>query len=208
MNTPADLAGRRKLTVAWAPPQVASRNLASDVLRRTWLACGREHVAHCLVQKFVNHRCVYSRVQYMERRVSQMANWMAVGVVRLDLRGLWTGSPRTGVEPDLRDGPSASSGQAHYERGGQRLGGFGQDWLPGVAWVRFRGGLLLGPGPIRQAQGRLDAGMTEEEEDGRVGDAATGKGRVERGEELERTGNRRPIGDAAPTRELMRRGGG
>ena len=28
--------------------------------------------------------------------------------------------------------------------------------------------VLLGPGPIRQAQGRLDAGMAEEEEDGRV----------------------------------------
>ena len=74
--------------------------------------------------------------------------------------------------------------------------------------MRFRGGLLLGLGPIRQAQGRLDAGMTEEVEDGRVGDAATGKGRVERAEELVRTGNRRPIGDAAPTRERMRRGGG
>ena len=37
--------------------------------------------------------------------------------------------------------------------GGQRLGGFGQGWLLGVAWVRLWGGLLLGPG-----RGRRDGG--------------------------------------------------
>ena len=41
-----------------------------------------------------------------------------------------------------------------------RLGALGVGGVPGVTWVRMGGWLLLGSGPIRQAQGRLDAGVT------------------------------------------------
>ena len=98
----------------------------------------------------------------------------------------------------------------HVRQDGRRgscRGGLG---ATGVGW-ELRGGVSTRPseyaGPAHHE--RLEAATVGlRPEDGRVGDAATGKGRVERAEELERTGNRRPIGDAAPTRERMRRGGG
>ena len=40
-----------------------------------------------------------------------------------------------------------------------RLGAIGLGGLPGMAWMRMGDWVLLGPGCIRQAQDRLDAGM-------------------------------------------------
>ena len=84
---------------------------------------------------------------------------------------LRTGSPRTVSRVAL-------TGRGRFETGPyarlRRNGGIGGVWsaggggLPGMAWVRSGCWVALGPGPIRQAQGRLDAGMAGEE-DGRVG---------------------------------------
>ena len=106
---------------------------------------------------------------------------------------------------------------AHHERVGDPQI-FSEAWVRWAVW--FDTGLRGTPARLTtngsSASDRFGtgsprtgwAGGEDCAEDGRVGDAATGKGRVERAEELERTGNRRPIGDAAPTRERMRRGGG
>ena len=128
---------------------------------------------------------------------------------RVAVRGVFVVLVGAGAKGEIPH--STSSGQAIRQAQGRlsadlgmtndgRVGG----WLLHPGGGSTRSSERLRPGSPRTGW----AGGEDCAEDGRVGDAATGKGRVERAEELERTGSRRPIGDAAPTRERMRRGGG